>query len=361
MEHLEGWRGARVLVTGGAGFVGSHVVEALVARGAEVEVLDDLSTGSEDHLAVALRTGRCRLRVASAADPRAVEPLVGDCGTVFHLAAAVGVDLVASRSRETLERNLAAARTVLAAAGRTRTPVVVASSSEVYGRSGRVPFAEDADLVLGSPVGPRWSYAAGKAAMEWLALGWAREDGLSVVVARLFNTVGPRQSGRYGMVVPIFVDQALRGEPLTVHGDGRQTRCFAHVRDVVRALLQLAREPRARGRVVNVGSPHEISIRRLAEEVRRITASDSPLRFVPAARDRAGGDVRRRVPDLSRLRDLLGWIPDTPLHRILADVVADRRRSGHLAGNRSTSAARAPGGAVTGLGREGVPPGIVNQ
>jgi UDP-glucose 4-epimerase len=317
----------RSLVTGGAGFIGSHLVERLLAAGDEVVVLDDLSTGSEANLAAVLAHARFELRVASASDERALAAAIDGCARVFHLAAGVGVQRLFEQPVATIEANLEPARAVFATAARVDALVVYASSSEVYGKGVRVPFAEGDELLLGPPTSPRWSYACAKAMGEWLALAQARERGLRVVIARLFNTVGPRQSGRYGMVLPRFAMQALAGEAITIHGDGAQTRCFADVREVARALAELAACPAAIGEIVNVGADEEVTIASLADLVAEIAGSACPPRRVPPESIYGEGfeDLRRRAPDLRKLARLLGWRPERALREIVADVVAHAR------------------------------------
>jgi len=317
----------KVLVTGGAGFLGSFLAERLIADGAHVLVLDDLSTGAIENIAALVGRPRFHYRVGSVLDAPLVAELVGLCDVTVHLAAAVGVRLVVERPVHTLETNVRGTETVLEAAAREGKPVLLASSSEVYGKSAKLPFAEDDDLVLGPTVNSRWSYACSKALDEWLAFAYARERGLPVVVARLFNTVGPRQTGRYGMVLPTFAAQALRGEPLTVYGDGRQSRCFAHVRDVVEALARLLATPAAVGQVFNVGSDEEIAIESLAGRVRDAAGSASEIRHVSYDDAYARGfeDMRRRVPDVSKLERATGFRCRTPLAEIVADVLADQR------------------------------------
>jgi UDP-glucose 4-epimerase len=316
----------RYLITGGAGFIGSHLTETLLAAGAGAIVLDDLSGGSRANLAAVEAHPGLRIVIGDAASPAAVGRLLRECDAVLHLAAAVGVQRTLRAPLAMLDSNVLATRTVLAAAAEQGKKVLLVSSSEVYGRGARVPFAEDDELVLGPTGRPRGAYGCAKALGEWWAAAHAAESGLPVVIARLFNTVGPRQSGRHGMVLPRFVRQALRGEPITVYGDGRQTRCFAHVRDVVDALLRLLAEPRAVGAVCNVGSDHEVSIRELAEAVRAAAGSAAPIVHVPYARVHPSlDDVPRRVPSLARLMSLTGSKPATPLARIVADVVAAHR------------------------------------
>lgn len=316
----------RYLITGGAGFIGSHLADHLLGLGHEVFVIDDLSTGAMDnirHLKTAPKFHYC---IDTIANSSLLAELVDTVDAVFHLAAAVGVRLVVEQPVHTIETNIHGTGWVLAAAQKKRKPVLVASSSEVYGKSTMVPFREDDDMVLGPSVKARWSYACSKAIDEFLALAYQRERGLPTVVARLFNTVGPRQTGRYGMVIPTFVRQALDGEPITVFGDGAQTRCFTHVKDVVRALALLLGRPDTSGRVFNVGTDYEISIHALAERVAAIVGSKSGIRLVPY--DEAYGegfeDMRRRVPSVDRLRKL-GWAPERSLDEILEDVTAHER------------------------------------
>lgn len=316
----------RYLITGGAGFVGSHLAEALLARGDEVIVLDDLSAGRRENLAGILDGPDCRLVVGSAACQELVAELLSGCDSVLHLAAAVGVRRTLEEPLDSLETNLATTRAVLAAAAQQHKKVLLASSSEVYGRSARLPFTEDDDLMFGSTERLRGAYGCVKALGEWHARAFAAQCGLRFVVARLFNTVGPRQSGLHGMVLPRFVDQALRGEPITVYGSGRQTRCFAHVRDVVSALLLLLDEPRAVGGVFNVGSDDEVSIRSLAECVRSAVGTHVPIEHVPYASVHPElDDIPRRVPSLRRLEALTGFRPRMALARIVGDVVATHR------------------------------------
>ena len=316
----------RILVTGGAGFIGSHLCDRFLASGHSVTALDDLSTGSLENLREARAQGRFRFVRGTVLDPRRVRQLVERGDAVVHLAAAVGVMLVVNSPVRTIETNIRGTEVILEAAARRKVPVLLASTSEVYGK-GRAPFSEDDDTVLGPPDHARWAYAASKLVDEFLALAYWKERGLPVVIARLFNTVGPRQTGRYGMVVPRLVTQALAGGPLTVYGDGRQTRCFAHVDDVTRALEKLLVARRARGRAINVGSDEELSIGALARLVRRRVNPKASITRVPYRRAYGEGfeDLRRRVPDLSRIRGLIGW---KPRHRIedIIDSVAESLR-----------------------------------
>lgn len=315
---------SRVVVTGGAGFVGSHVVEALLARGHRVHVVDDLSSGRLANLAAVARHPRLAVTVASVADAAVAGRICGDADAVFHLAGVVGVRRLADDPLGVMQANQRSAEHVLAAAAAAGLGVLFTSSSEVYGR-GRVPFREDDPVQPGVTEGSRGSYACAKAYAEWLAFGHAARNRAPVVVARLFNTVGPRQVGDHGMVLPRFVRQALAGEPLTVYGDGSQTRCFAHVGEVARALVELAAAPAAAGRVVNVGSDAEVTIAALAELVRARAGSSSPIVAVPVANVFPPGfdELPRRVPSLARLRAVLGWAPNRPLGAIVDELLAD--------------------------------------
>ena len=313
----------RALITGGAGFIGSHLAEALALQGHQVLVLDDLSTGRLENIAHLARVPGFRSVVGSVTNESVVASLVEQVDVVFHLAAAVGVKLVCEAPIHTIHTNVNGTETVLSAANRYRKRVLVASTSEVYGKNNVLPYREDADLVMGPPDKTRWGYATSKLLDEFLALAYAREHDLPVTVVRLFNTVGPRQSSRYGMVLPNFVRWALANEPITVHGDGSQTRSFTWVGDVVWAMTALINEPRAAGQVFNVGNGEEVSIRDLALRVRKMTASRSDLRFVPyeEAFDRSFEDMPRRVPDIAKLRRLLGYEPRVQLNGIIESVI----------------------------------------
>jgi UDP-glucose 4-epimerase len=328
--------GIRYLITGGAGFIGSHLADALLADGAGVTVLDDLSTGAIDNVAHLKRTAGFECVVGSVFERGLLAELVDRADVVVHLAAAVGVRLIVERPVQTIQTNVHGTELVLELAGKKRKRVLVASTSEVYGKSSSLPFREDDDFVLGASTKSRWSYACSKALDEFLAMAHFREHGLPVTVVRLFNTVGPRQTGRYGMVVPTLVGQALERRPLTVHGDGTQSRCFTHVRDVVWALRTLALEPRAVGEVFNVGSDHEVTMNDLAALVRDLTGSASDVVHVPYADAYGEGfeDMQRRVPDIGKLARLTGYRPRYELEDVIRDVVdheRERRRAGRAA------------------------------
>ena len=316
-----------LLVTGGAGFIGSHLVERLLADGHEVCVLDDLSTGALDNLCSVQDHPRLRVVVGDAADEAALAPLVAAADRVFHLAAAVGVQLVVRSPLHTVRTNVRTTDLVFELAARHGCRVLLASSSEVYGKSTSVPFSEDDDVVMGPTSIGRWSYACSKALDEFLAFAMHKERGLAVVVARIFNAVGPRQTGRYGMVLPNFVAAAVAGEAIPVYGDGRQTRCFCHVLDIVDALVALLDCEAATGRVFNVGTADEIAIVDLAERVIARAGSASRVERLPYEAGYGAGfeDLRRRVPDISRIRDSVGWSPSRSLDDVIDDLVAGSR------------------------------------
>jgi UDP-glucose 4-epimerase len=317
----------RYLITGGAGFIGSHLSEALIARGDEVFVLDDLSTGSVENIRHLKSNNRFHYIFDSIMNKHLLAELVDESDVVFHLAAAVGVRLIVESPVRTIETNVHGTQNVLDAASKKKKLVFTASTSEVYGKSDKVPFHEDADLVLGPTSKGRWSYAASKALDEFLALSFWKEKKLPVVVARFFNTVGPRQTGRYGMVLPNFVRQALAGEPITVYGSGAQSRCFCDVRDCVRAVLLLVDGGKAIGEVVNIGSTEEVSIQRLAELVRERAGSHSQIVSVPYDQAYEPGfeDMPRRVPALEKLESITGFRPSIRLEEIIDEVIAYSR------------------------------------
>src|SRR6202167_5283049 len=315
----------RYLITGGAGFIGSHLSEALIARGEEVFVLDDLSTGSVENIRHLKNNKRFHYIFDSIMNKHLLAELVDECDAIFHLAAAVGVRLIVESPVRTIETNVNGTRFVLDAATKKRKLVLTASTSEVYGKNTNVPFREDADLVLGSTTKGRWSYAASKALDEFLALAYWKEKKKPGIVVRLFNTVGPRQTGRYGMVVPNFVRQALAGSPITIYGSGQQSRCFCDVRDTVEAILRLVANERAIGEVVNIGSEQEVTIEGLARVVKARTQSDSSITYVPYDQAYEPGfeDMQRRVPALEKLESLTKFRPATRLAEIVDRVTAD--------------------------------------
>jgi UDP-glucose 4-epimerase len=317
----------RNLITGGAGFVGSHLADELLERGDRVHVLDDLSTGSMDNIAHLKGHSDFEYTIDSANNTRLVAELVDEADVVYHLAAAVGVKLIVESPVRTIETNVHCTEVVLGQANKKKKPVFLASTSEVYGKSQDIPYREDGDLRLGPTVRGRWSYACSKAVDEFLALAYWKQFGLPTVVGRLFNTVGRRQTGRYGMVIPTLVGQALEGRALTVHGDGQQRRCFCHVEDVVRAIADLMSRDDVFGEVFNIGSDEEISISDLAMRVKQVTASSSRIVHVPyeEAYEEGFEDMFRRIPDTNKIRRLMGWKPTKPLDTILADVIAERR------------------------------------
>ena len=316
----------RVLITGGAGFIGSHLADACIARGDEVFIIDDLSTGSLDNVEQLANHPRFHCTVDSVRNDSLLEELVDECDVIFHLAAAVGVRLIVESPVRTIETNVRGTEDVLAAASRENKRLLIASTSEVYGLSEAVPFREDGNLVMGATTKGRWSYACSKAIDEFLALAYHHEKKLPAIVTRLFNTVGPRQIGRYGMVVPTLVSQALEGKPLTVYGSGQQTRCFAFVADVVKSLLLLMDHPDSAGQVFNIGSTQEVSITQLAERVLALTGSRSEIVYVPYSEAYEEGfeDMPRRVPDTSKARRFIGFTPQTSLDDILRAVIRDR-------------------------------------
>ena len=314
-----------VLVTGGAGFIGSHLVERLLHEGKAVTVIDDLSTGTRENLKSISTHPRLRFIAARISACAELPRLVARAESVYHLAAAVGVDLVVTSPIHVLQTNLHETEVLLAAAARCGTPVLLTSTSEVYGKSRKAAFNEKDDLLIGPPHQARWSYACSKLMDEFLALAYAKERALPVVIVRLFNTVGPRQTGRYGMVLPRFIAAAKAGRPLRVFGDGRQTRCFCYVTDTVEALIRLQNCPTARGQVFNIGATHEISIRKLADLVIKILRSNSEIQLVPYGRAYAPGfdDMRRRKPVVQKLFRTIGFRPAVTLPQIIRLTSAD--------------------------------------
>ena len=318
-----------ILVTGGAGFVGSHLCRALLARGQQIVVLDDLSTGTRRNLE-GLEDGKnLQLIVGSVNDQELVDKCVKNAEYVYHLASAVGVRLIIDQPVHTIESIVGGTQVVLQACARYWKPFLLTSTSEVYGKGSKIPFSEDDDTVMGPTCTRRWSYACAKALDEFLALAYWVESHLPVTIVRLFNTVGPRQTGQYGMVIPTLVEQALRGKPITVFGDGTQSRCFTHVADIVGALIKLQNTPESRGQVINLGNDQEITIMELAKRIQELTGTSSPIQVIPY--DEAYGpgfeDMHRRVPDLSKAAAILGYHPQRGLDQILNDVIADKRQA----------------------------------
>ena len=320
---------SRSLITGGAGFVGSHLAEELLLRGEEVYVLDDLSTGNIDNIEHLKPNPRFHYVINSVLNEPVLAELVDRCDVVFHLAAAVGVKLIIESPVNTIETNVHGTEVVLKHANKKKKKVLITSTSEVYGKSTTVPFREDQDLVLGATTKGRWSYACSKAVDEFLAIAYWHEKHLPVIIVRLFNTVGPRQTGRYGMVIPNFVQQAISGHPITVYGDGYQSRAFGYVGDVVSALASLAQHPGAVGEVFNIGNTKEITINELAELVKKMTGSKSEIIHIPYDRAYEEGfeDMPRRVPDISKIQRLIGYKPSLDLEGILERIIVSFRRS----------------------------------
>ncbi len=315
----------KYLITGGSGFVGSHLAEELLGRGHSVHALDDLSTGSIRNIAHLKSNPKFGYTIDTVANERVVRELVDDCDIVYHMAAAVGVKLIVESPVRTIETNIQGTEVVLNAANMKKRPVFIASTSEVYGKSTAFPFREDGDLVMGATTKGRWSYACSKAIDEFLGLAYYREKKLPTVVGRLFNTVGPRQTGQYGMVVPNFVSQALAGQAITVFGDGKQSRCFGHVKDIVRALADLMLSDKAYGEVFNLGNTFEISIEDLARKVNEMTGNKAGLTYIPYDQAYEAGfeDMARRVPSIDKVGKHIGWSPTKNLDDILNDVISD--------------------------------------
>jgi UDP-glucose 4-epimerase len=313
----------RALITGGAGFVGSHLSEALLDEGHQVQILDNLSTGSIDNITHLKGRAGFDYFIDTVNNEPLLAELIDRSDVVFHLAAAVGVKLIVEQPVYTIETNVHGTEVVLKHANKKKKLVVIASTSEVYGKSEAIPFREDADLVLGPTPKHRWAYACSKALDEFLALAYWKERKLPVIIVRFFNTVGPRQTGQYGMVIPNFVRQALANEPITVFGDGTQRRAFTHVTDVVGALLKLVAQPKSIGEVINIGNVQEITILKLAERVRELSGSNSPIKFIPYDEAYESGfeDMPRRVPDLTKVESLIGYRPVNTLDDILEQVI----------------------------------------
>ncbi len=317
----------RVLITGGAGFIGSYLSEEYLAHNHEVYVIDDLSTGSLENIKNILKSPQFHFVNDSILNRDAMLELTGICDVVVHLAAAVGVKLIIDEPLKSIHTNIVGTEIVLELANKFRKKTFIASSSEIYGRNSKVPLVEDDQRIYGSTALSRWSYAAAKAMDEFLALAYFRTKQLPVIVARFFNTIGPRQTGRYGMVVPRFIDQALRNEPITVYGDGNQTRNFTYVKDLVKCVVALVEEPKAVGEIFNIGGDEEISINNLAERVKTITGSNSPIVHIPLSGAYQEGfeDMERRVPDISKVRELTGYQNTYNLNSILKEVIEYER------------------------------------
>jgi len=320
----------RALITGGAGFIGSHLAEALLNAGHDVDVIDNLSTGSIRNIGHLKSNPRFKYVIDTLTNEPLLAELVDRNDVIFHFAAAVGVKLIVEEPVHTIETNVHGTEVVLKHANKKKKKVVIASTSEVYGKSTDVPFREDADLVMGPTVKHRWAYACSKAIDEFLALAYYKERDLPVIIVRFFNTVGPRQTGQYGMVLPSFVRQAMSGEPITVFGDGTQSRSFTYVGDVVDCLLKLIQEPKAVGQVFNIGNKEEVSILKLAEIVKALTGSSSKIEFIPYDKAYEAGfeDMPRRVPDLTKVRALVGYEPKVQLNEIITRVVEYFRAHG---------------------------------
>ncbi len=318
----------KVLITGGAGFIGSHLSEKHLKRGDEVYIIDDLSTGSIENIEHIKDQPNFHYHLDSVTNQRLVAELVDLCDVIYHLAAAVGVRLIVESPVRTIETNIRGTEVVLHHAAKKRKRVLLTSTSEVYGKRDRVPFSEDDDLVMGPTHKGRWSYACSKAIDEFMAVAYWKEKKVPTVIARLFNTVGPRQTGRYGMVIPNFVRQALRGDDITVYGDGSQSRCFTHVSDVAGALMKLIEHPQAVGEVYNIGSTNEVSILQLAEKVKALTGSNSKIALLPydQAYEEGFEDMLRRVPNISKISNLIGYKPTFGLDEVLMSVI-DYERS----------------------------------
>jgi UDP-glucose 4-epimerase len=317
----------KALITGGAGFIGSHLAERLLSDGHDVMVLDNLSTGRLENIQAFREHVRFRFARGDIRDTSLVQLLAAECDVIFHLAAAVGVQLIADDPVRTIETNIGGTETVLAIANKFGRRILIASTSEVYGKSESIPFREEDDIVLGSTSLSRWSYACSKAVDEFLGQAYYQQYGLGVVIARFFNTIGPRQTGRYGMVVPRFVQWAINDEPLCIYGTGTQSRCFCYVQDVVDAIVGLMQCDRAVGQIFNVGSSEEVSIKQLADRVVELTGSRSVQEFVPyeVAYGRPIEDMMRRVPCTERIRRAIGWQPKTSLDETLRFIIAEHR------------------------------------
>ena len=321
----------KALITGGAGFIGSHLAEKLLAEGHTVDVVDDLSTGNVKNIQHCIQNPKFRFVHGTVIDDGLMHMLIDRNEMVFHLAAAVGVDLIVKQPVRTIETNIKGTEVVLEIAKKFQRAVVIASSSEVYGKSERVPFSEDDDCVLGPTTFSRWSYACSKAIDEFLGLAYHRQFGLPVLILRFFNTVGERQTGQYGMVIPRFVRDALQGTPIQVYGDGKQTRCFGYVKDVVGGMIALSADSKSYGHVYNIGSTEEISINDLAARIKELTGSRSEIQYIPyeQAYSQAFDDLRRRVPSLEKIHKRVGYKPSTSLEQTLKIIIDSIRRELH--------------------------------
>lgn len=313
----------KLLITGGAGFIGSHLTEELLKHGHEVVVLDDLSTGRYENIEHLLGNNKFEFVEGTILNPDLVDKLSERADAIFHLAAAVGVDLIVKKPLESLTTNIKGSEIVLDAALRYRKKILITSTSEIYGKNVNGPLKEDDDRILGSPLKTRWSYSTAKAVDEMLAYIYFKEKKLHSIIVRLFNTVGPRQTGYYGMVMPRFVEQALNNKPITVYGTGQQSRCFLHVKDVVAALVKLINEPKAAGSVFNIGSQEEVTIEQLAKEIISLTGSKSSIEYISydKAYEEGFEDMQRRVPDTTKIRQLIGFKPTYRLAEIIQDIV----------------------------------------
>jgi UDP-glucose 4-epimerase len=318
-----------ILITGGAGFIGSHLAEALLEAGDRVSIIDDLTTGAISNIRHLKHNPNFNLTIDSISNEAVLAELVDECDIVVHLAAAVGVELIIRSPVRTIKTNVTGTEVVLKWAAKKGKRVMLASTSEVYGKSTRLPYREDTDLVLGPSYMGRWSYACSKLLDEFLALGYCREYGLPVTILRFFNTVGPRQVGRYGMVVPRFVRAAMQNQPLQVYGDGKQSRCFTYVGDAVRAVISLLDQPGALGEIFNIGNPEEVTIEELAHRVIELTGSNSPVVYLPYEQAYEAGfeDMRRRIPSIDKLTQLTGYQPQVRLNEILRAVIDYERNS----------------------------------
>ena len=313
----------RVLITGGAGFIGSHLAEELHKRGDVINIIDNLSTGRLENIEHLIHSPRFDIAVETILNETVMDRLVSECDIIFHLAAAVGVELIVNKPVEVIETNILGSEMVLKLANRYLKKVIITSTSEIYGKSTKTPFNENDDRVLGPTTKNRWSYSSSKAIDEFLALAYYKEKKLEVVIARLFNTVGPRQTGQYGMVLPRFVVQALKGDPITVYGDGTQTRCFTYISDVVDALINLAHHPNALGQLFNIGNDDPITIIDLAKKVKEMTNSKSEIKFVSydQAYEEGFEDMAIRIPDLSKIKALIGYDPKVNIDEIVRRVI----------------------------------------